>query len=327
MISIILNVYNGEKYIKRCIDSILFQTYHNFELLIVDDGSTDATAKIIDNYPPTSGKVKVFHTENKGLSGSRRFGLSKAIGEYLIFIDCDDWVEPDWLECLITAIQEQNADLAICDYFEDYSGHSKYIEVCTREFVQDYVGDLMHGRTWCVVWNKLIKTDIVRRYNIEFLENLRYWEDVPFSVSYALYCNRIAYVHNPLYHYIKTNSESLTATDNHQIAFNKCRVKAVEMIEKHLRLSGKTVMYENDLLWLKFWIKNEFIFHSVSRERIELWRFSFPEINKSWRKFTGRFVMKYWALEHRLDLYVLLNGKYWGLRHKIKTILKNGKKR
>ena len=99
------------------------------------------------------------------------------------------------------------------------------------------------------------------------------------------------------------------------------------MIEKHLRLSGKTVMYENDLLWLKFWIKNEFIFHSVSRERIELWRFSFPEINKSWRKFTGRFVMKYWALEHRLDLYVLLNGKYWGLRHKIKTILKNGKKR
>lgn len=76
MISIILNVYNGEKYIKRCVESVLAQTYQNFELLIIDDGSTDSTAKFIDSYPPTVN-VKVFHTENKGLSGSRRYGLSK----------------------------------------------------------------------------------------------------------------------------------------------------------------------------------------------------------------------------------------------------------
>lgn len=83
MISIILNVYNGEKYIKRCVESVLAQTYQNFELLIIDDGSTDSTAKIIDSYPPTVN-VKVFHTENKGLSGSRRYGLSKVSGEFIL---------------------------------------------------------------------------------------------------------------------------------------------------------------------------------------------------------------------------------------------------
>lgn len=327
MISIILNVYNGEKYIKRCVESVLSQTYQNFELLIIDDGSTDSTAKIIDSYPSSFVNVKVFHTENKGLSGSRRYGLSKVSGEFLIFIDCDDWVEPNWLESLISNLQKQNADLAICNYFEDYSGHSSHIEVCKREQISDYVSDLMHGRTWCVVWNKLVKTEIIRKNGIDFFEHLRYWEDVPFSVSYALYCNRIAFVQQPLYHYVKTNEESLTATDKHQISFNECRVKAVRMIEKHLKLSGKSQIYESDLLWLKFWIKNEFILHTVSKERVELWRISFPEMNKVWRKFTGKFILKYWALEHGINWYVLLNGKYWQFRHQIKAILKLNRKR
>lgn len=325
MISVILNVYNGEQYIKRCIDSILGQTYKDYELLVIDDGSTDSTARILDEYAVIYEKLKVYHTENKGVGGSRLYGLSKVKGEYMISIDSDDWVESTWLEQLHAAIVNQNADMAICDYYEEHEGRKKMVEIAEHEKVSDFTKDMIHGRTWAVLWNKLIKTSLVKDKEIKFLEQLRYWEDIPFVVSYSLYCQKIAYVHIPLYHYVKTNNESLTAIEKNQIPFNQCRVKAVEMIEEHLRKSGMQNVFVNDMLWIKYWIKDQFILHVVTKERMKLWHTSFPEVNKDWRLLIGKFSLKYWALEHGFDWYVLMNGKYWQLRHKIKAFLKNGK--
>ena len=119
MISVILNVYNGEKYISRCIESVLAQNYNDIELIIVDDGSKDNTAFLADQYALKDDRIKVYHTENKGLSGSRRYGLEKVTGEYLIFIACDDWVESNWLSRLYDAIVVSHSDLAICEYYEE----------------------------------------------------------------------------------------------------------------------------------------------------------------------------------------------------------------
>lgn len=322
MISVILNVYNGEKYIKRCVDSVLSQTYTDYELLIVDDGSSDSTAFIIDEYAAKNKKVKAFHTENKGLSGSRRYGLEKVSGEYLIFIDCDDWVENNWLRKLNDAIVNSHSDIAICEYYEEHTKGQVYVEIENRENIDDYARDLIYGRTWNVVWNKLIKTSIIRKYKINFFEVLRYWEDVPFSISYSLYCKKIAYVHQPLYHYDKTNESSLTATEGDNIKFNLCRVKSVKMIEKHLVLSGKDKKFENDLIWLKLWIKDAFIRYDKGYERIKLWRESFPEVNKAWREYThGKFSIIFWALEHNWGSLVVLNGLYWNFRHNVRKIL------
>lgn len=199
MITVILNVYNGEKYLSRCIDSVLAQSFQDFELILVDDGSKDRTPLLADNYASKDGRIRVFHTENKGLSGSRRFGLSKAMGDYCIFIDCDDWVEKDWLKILYEAITINQADIAICDYTEIHATSKNHIHVANRECVSDYVKDLIHGRTWCVVWNKLIKTSLIRENEINFIEHLRYWEDVPFSIAYALYSQRVAFVPPPCF--------------------------------------------------------------------------------------------------------------------------------
>lgn len=275
--------------------------------------------------PPAYKQVKVFHTENKGLSGSRRYGLSKVSGDYLIFLDCDDWVENNWLEELYSSLVEANADMAICEYFEEYENHRQLVEIAEHTDVEGVVRDLIHGRTWCVVWNKLFKTEIIKEHGISFFEHLRYWEDVPFTVSYSLYCNKMTFVHRPLYHYIKTNNESLTATENNNVAFNLCRVKAVKMIEEHLQKSGKQNAFANDLLWIKYWIKDQFILHTVTKDRIKLWRTSFPEVNKDWKRLIGKFSMKYWTLNHGWDWYLLMSDNYWQLRHKIKAFLKNGK--
>lgn len=325
MITVILNVYNGEKYLPRCVDSVLEQSFQDFELILVDDGSKDKTPLLADEYTLKDARVKVYHTENKGLSGSRRFGLSKAIGDYCIFIDCDDWVEKDWLRCLYEAVEKNQADIAICEYNEVYSKTNRHIQVINRESVADYIKDLIHGRTWCVVWNKLIKTSIIKDNEINFIEKLRYWEDVPFSVSYALYCHRIAFVNRVLYNYNKTNEESLTATEwggkMDNTAFNHCRVKAVTMIEHHMNRAKCLSMYENDLVWLKLWIKDSFIRYDKSVERVKMWRNSFPEVNSKWRIYTnGRFSILYWALQHNIYSLIAINNWYWKVRHFVKSI-------
>lgn len=321
MISLILNVYNGEKYIEKCIISILSQTYDDFEFIIVNDGSTDKTKDIIDRYSTIDNRIRVFHTENKGLSSSRAFGLTKITGDCFIFIDGDDYVDRDYLKELYDSIVKNNADLAICEYCEVRDTGTTQIKILEHSEPIDYTRDLIHGRTWCVVWNKLFKTNIVRENKISFIEGLRYWEDVPFSIIYSLYCKKISYIHKPLYHYIKNNSSSLTASEGENISFNECRVKVLPIIEKHIDKQGKTEVLHNDILWLKLWIKDTFVRQRISKERILLWRNSFPEVNSQWRIMSDTFSIQYWALEKKIDFIVILIGKYWSLRHYIKKMI------
>lgn len=318
MISVILNVYNGEQYIENCIISILSQTYDNFEFIIVNDGSTDSTKDIIDRYYTKDNRIRVFHTENKGISSSRAFGLTQITGDYFIFIDGDDYVDKDYLQELYDSIVKNNADLATCEYCEVRNTETTQIKILERSDPIDYTRDLIHGRTWCVVWNKLFKTNIIRENRISFIEGLKYWEDVPFSIIYSLYCKKISYIHKPLYHYIKDNSSSLTASEGENISFNECRVEVLPIIEKHIDKQGKTEVLHNDILWLKLWIKDTFIRQKINKERIILWRNTFPEVNSQWKNIIGEFNFIYWCLEHQIYSYIYIERNYWKLRHFIR---------
>lgn len=321
MISIVLNVYNGEKYISKCIEAVLNQTFADFELILVNDGSKDQTGRLADEWASIDNRIQVYHTKNKGLSGSRQYGLALMQGEYGIFLDCDDWIEPTWLEELYNAIIKENADLAICEYFEEYKDGDKHVKIQNHTEVIEYTRDLIYGRTWNVVWNKLFKVSIVRGHNITFEPTARYWEDVPFSISYSLYCNKVAYVHKPLYHYIKTNMESLTATEGINTSFNESRVQQVKLIEPHLYESGKYNELRNDIRWLKFWIKNTFIRYKVDKERMELWRYSFPEVNNEYKQCDMSNNRLTAALVNEQYWYVYMHYYYYQTRHFLKKIL------
>ena len=321
MITVVVNVYNGEQYIERCINSLIIQTYRNIEIVIVDDGSKDRTAILIDNLAEKDARIKVYHTENKGIGGSRRFGLDQVHGDYLIFTDADDGVEPDYISALYEAIVSQNAQMAICAYIEEYGHNSKIANIEPHVNINDYTKDLLRGRTWAVVWNKLVKTSIVRDNHITFDKDIRYWEDVAFSVSYSLYCDKVAYVTKALYHYVKNNLQSLTATEGVNIEYNKEKVKNIRIVEHHLERKGKQAIFDMDLLWIKFWIKDVFITHAMSRERIELWRNSFPEVNDRWREIYISSDYLHRAIVARQDWIVLLYGHYYSFRHFIKKII------
>ena len=125
-ISIICPVYSAEKYIHRCLDSILAQTFTDFELLMIDDGSPDNSGKICDEYAEKDSRIRVFHKENGGVASARQIGLDNAIGDYTIHIDPDDWVDPNMLEELYAKAKEADADIVICDYWVNYKKYERY---------------------------------------------------------------------------------------------------------------------------------------------------------------------------------------------------------
>ena len=128
MISIIVPVYNTEAYLPQCIESLICQTYKDIEIILVDDGSTDDSLRICDGYQKKDVRIKVLHQKNAGVVNARKAGLYMAAGEYIAFVDGDDWVEPDMYECMYQKLFEQDVDVVMCGRFEDTG------EVCKKVF-------------------------------------------------------------------------------------------------------------------------------------------------------------------------------------------------
>ncbi len=120
LVSIIIPVYNSKKYLKKCLDSILEQTYKNLEIILVDDGSTDESKKLVDDYEKSNHLIKAIHQKNSGLSSARNTGLKIATGNYIMFVDSDDHIEPDMIQDMLKAIEETDSDIAVCSFKETY---------------------------------------------------------------------------------------------------------------------------------------------------------------------------------------------------------------
>lgn len=156
MISVIVPVYNVEPYLRKCLDSIVDQTCQDLEILVIDDGSEDHCGEICDAYAARDPKIRVFHTKNRGLSAARNLGLDHAKGEYVGFVDSDDWIEPDMYESLLAAAERTGADVAECGVFREYPNRT--LERRRKDLVMsgtEAVWALLHGKLAEAVWNKL----------------------------------------------------------------------------------------------------------------------------------------------------------------------------
>ena len=204
-ISVVVPVYNTELYLDRCIESILNQTYQNFEVIIVDDGSTDKSPAICDEWEKKAEKIRVFHQSNGGLSSARNYGIEHAEGEFIIFPDPDDYVEPEYLETLINIRNEFEADFSICGhYYGDVVGNSAALS--TVMDMKEAMEQLMLPHAFCgYAWNKLYSMDVINKYSLRFDEELGMVQDLHFNVRYIQFCKRIAYDPKPVYHYVLTS--------------------------------------------------------------------------------------------------------------------------
>lgn len=229
MISIIVPCFNGEKYIKRCLDSILNQSYEDFEVIIINDGSTDKSDEIISNYL-SDARIKYFKQENKGIGATRNFGISKANGEYITFLDIDDYFDIQALDKMINFSLKNDLDIVVTDYYFQSNVTKKYeiknFGVTSVKENPDIILDINFAP-----WGKLYKKDLIQA--IYFEEYLKY-EDAPFVIKSLLMAKKIGKLNYPTVYYT-VNSGSETAVRDGKV-FDI--IKVVDIIRKELVKNG-----------------------------------------------------------------------------------------
>lgn len=210
VLSIIVPVYNAEKYLNRCVDSILNQEYSDFELLLADDGSTDGSGVICDSYALRDARVRVIHKKNSGVSDTRNQAMGLARGTYIQFLDSDDWITPDASKLLVRTAETYHCDLVVADFYRvsgnrvSHKGDIEEDVVLTREgyaaHMMENPADFYYG----VIWNKLYRRDIIEKYNLKMNTDLNWCEDFLFNLEYILHAETFFALQTPIYYYVKT---------------------------------------------------------------------------------------------------------------------------
>lgn len=259
LISVIVPVYNVEKYLPQCISSILNQTIQNLEIILVDDGSLDNSGKICDDFSKNDNRIIVVHKENGGLSSARNAGLKIANGNYIGFVDSDDWLDENMYETLLKLINDTNADISYCNFFRTANGNEKISPINNEiiesfnniEGLNNFYTDLYQPTV--VAWNKL--------YAKKLFDNVIYpvgkiHEDE--GTTYKLFCkaNKITYSNRPLYYY-RITPNSITTSK-----FNVKRLDIIELYDekiKFIKNLHNDDLYSKTLKWYLFSLTNCYI--------------------------------------------------------------------
>ena len=202
LLSIITPVYQVEQYLPQCLDSILAQTYPHWELILVDDGSKDRSGEICEEYAKKDGRIRVIHTENRGAGAARNTGFAHATGEYVVFVDSDDYISENMIERLYMTIQKSKYDLVVCNFLRAYpDGKNDFttqfpdMEISGREVLAHWKTQKNYG-LWTVPWSKIIRKSILDQ--VKFPEG-KYFEDEFFSDQLFLRCDRVRVIPDSLY--------------------------------------------------------------------------------------------------------------------------------
>lgn len=217
-VSIIVPVYNVERHLEKCLDSLINQTFKEFEVILVDDGSSDSSSKICDEYLKKDERIVVIHKKNEGVSVARNIGINTAKGKYILFCDSDDYVEKDWCETLYKLQIDNSKYFNMCGYFninyrEKMNKYIKRIIENNKELSIINAGDfylLYENQVFNPLWNKIYELDIIKKNRIQFEKNLSLGEDLIFNLEYLRASQRnICFINKCKYNYILRNEESL----------------------------------------------------------------------------------------------------------------------
>lgn len=256
-VSVIVPVYNVEQYVAKCLDSIINQTYKNLEIICVDDGSTDKSGYICDEYAKKDSRIKVFHKANGGLASARNAALTHVTGDYIGFVDSDDWIEPEMYETLVHNLEQNSVDMVCCNFSKIYNDR---IDVMKNEWdiknsvldtadILYYAFNRDHHKGFAIyVWNKLFTADKIKNYRFD--ESLAEAEDVDF-ISKVIAVNNMKgfYIEKSLYNYLQRSS-SLTYS------------KDLNMRADFLKSYSKVIEACNEFTEALIWIKRFYCYHA-----------------------------------------------------------------
>ena len=260
-LSIIIPVYNTELYIKRCLDSVVSQTYENIEIICVDDGSTDNSGKICAEYAEKDARIKYIYKPNGGESSARNAGLRNASGHYIGFIDCDDWIAPDMYATLHHMAKKHNAHVNVVNFYKNTDAEQLIMQnrkpikngcMSARDMMiyalnrDDYTGYCSY------IWNKLFSADLIRKNGLLFDEQIRFGGDVLFHAQVVLSdgCTGV-YNDTPLYHYYQRGSSTAHSKD---LSTKRDILTAYKRIEQLMNKKG----YSD----ISFWARGFYCYHA-----------------------------------------------------------------
>ena len=234
LISVIVPVYKVETYLDRCVQSIADQTYRNLEIILVDDGSPDNCPAMCDAWAQKDGRIRVIHKENGGPSSTRNAGLDAAQGEYLCFVDSDDWVHPQYVELLYNTCTEYDVSISGCDYsiVSDYVPFESAVsKACTLYDTEQALEQFIHGRLFrAVVWNKLYHRNILKDVRFPVGRNR---EDEFFSFQVLVKAPRLVYIDAPLYSYYQRPGSFMNSVSVHHLDVLDAYLERMAFLKKN----------------------------------------------------------------------------------------------
>lgn len=236
LVSIVIPIFNVEKYIERCLSSLIKQDYTNIEIIVIDDGSLDNSAMIVDNLALFDKRIILIHEENKGVSSARNIGIDKAQGSYIMFIDGDDWVDSNYVSTFLKRIEESKAPIVMnTNYYADsgkeVSSNNKInnISTITNDTAAEYI---YNGRIFVAVWNKIYRKSFLDEYTIRFNNEIWYGEGMLFNIECLQYIETVPIIDIALYHQ-EPNVNS--AMRNFNLENYQCGLKSMEIQKKICR--------------------------------------------------------------------------------------------
>ncbi len=214
LVSVIIPVYNAERFIARCITSVLDQSYADIEVIIVDDCSTDSTLSVLRDMLEERNDSRVSlicHEHNQGSAAARTTGINAAHGDYMVHVDCDDWVDPDFVGKMAEKALECDADVVVCELNYIYAAGSEWKKITETTDSDEFLARTLAGDIHASLCNKLIRSSIIKQHNLKPLPGVNILDDKSMLYKALYYAKRIAYVHEPLYCYNRCNDTSYTS--------------------------------------------------------------------------------------------------------------------
>lgn len=262
LVSFIIPIYNSQQTIERCLCSIRNQTFQNYEVLMINDGSTDHSLLILQKYQANDPRFRLINKKNSGVSNSRNLGILKARGKYLQFVDSDDWITRDAAADFISVAEKLDCDMVISDYYRVINrkiyikGHIPEEGLITRNAFAEYMMQAPANFYYGVMWNKFYRTDIVKAHNLRCSEELNWCEDFRFNLEYIQYTKNVFVSKKPIYYYVKTKGSLISTQVNFKQVIRTKRI----LFDYYKELYKNIDLYDEN----KF--KIQMFFLSVARD-------------------------------------------------------------
>lgn len=237
-ISVVVPIYNAEKYLNRCLNSLINQSYKNIEILLINDGSDDLSGYICDNAARNDDRIKVIHKKNTGVSDARNYGIDIATGEFICFIDSDDMLEEEALEYLYKILKKSNADVSCCG-MKTYKNNILISNISSEEKISEYIEEDIiknyseSGIFLYSVCNKLYSLKIIKNYRCRFLNQIRYAEDALFNFFVFKECKKVVLSNQRMYRYYINGSSTVNKVTTRRLDILNAQIEMYKFLKKN----------------------------------------------------------------------------------------------